>query len=64
MTIKVVINPALCEENGICARLAPEVFSSSPYGDVIMEHTPDELRLKIALAVKQCPASAITATPE
>ena len=64
MTIKVVIDPEMCETNGICARLAPEVFSSSPYGDVVMEHAPDELRLKIALAVKQCPAAAITATPE
>lgn len=64
MTLKVIIDPLLCEENGICNRLAAEVFSEKPYGSVIMEHVPDALRLKVALAVRQCPASAIKATQE
>lgn len=64
MTLKVSINPNLCEDNGICWRLAPEVFSTNPYGSVIMEHVPDELRLKVQLAVMQCPASAIKAQQE
>ena len=64
MTLKVAINSDMCEDNGICWRLAPEVFSTNPYGQVIMEHVPDELRLKVQLAVMQCPAHAITAEQE
>jgi ferredoxin len=67
VTLKVAINPDLCEDNGICWRLAPDVFSYNPYGSVIMERVPDEpadRRLKVLLSVRQCPAHAITVVEE
>ncbi|HZT07709.1 MAG TPA: ferredoxin [Chloroflexota bacterium] len=59
MAIKVEIDTSLCEGNGTCARLAPEIFVCSPYGSVIMERVPDELKAKALLAAKQCPTYAI-----
>ena len=64
MTLKVAIDTSLCEGNGVCARVAPEIFACSPYGSVIMETVPDELRAKALLAAKQCPAYAISTTEE
>lgn len=67
MALRVTINPDLCEDNGICWRLAPDVFSTNPYGSVIMGVVPDEpadRRLKVLLAVRQCPAHAISAEDE
>jgi ferredoxin len=64
MTLKVTIDLALCEGAELCGRVAPEVFYCDPYGKVIMEHVPDQLRPKIAIAVKQCPAFAISMEEE
>ena len=64
LTLKVEIDNSLCEGNGVCARVAPEVFACSPYGSVIMESVPEELRAKALLAAKQCPAYAIRTIEE
>ena len=64
MTLKVLIDTERCDGNGVCARLAPEIFACSPYGSVLMEVAPEELRAKAMLAVKQCPAYAITVSEQ
>jgi ferredoxin len=64
MTLKVTIDRDMCEDSGICWKLLPQVFSANPYGYVIMEHVPEELRLQVQLAVMQCPAAAIASEPE
>lgn len=51
-----------CEGNGVCARVAPDIFSCDAQGnsDVILEEIPDELLAKAVLAMRQCPTQAIS----
>lgn len=51
-----------CEGNGICARVAPEIFSCDEQGnsDVLLEEVPEELYAKAMLAMRQCPTNAIS----
>ena len=64
MAIRVSIDWAKCQGNGVCARVAPEVFKLDETGfpEEILEAMPDPLRPKIMLAVRQCPTEAINAT--
>jgi ferredoxin len=66
MAIKASIDWDLCEGNGVCARVAPEVFSVDAEGnsDVLLEEVPPELRAKAMLAMAGCPVKAITVTEE
>ena len=61
MALKATIDWDLCEGNGVCARVAPEVFSVDENGnsDVLLEEVPENLRLKAMLAMRQCPTKAI-----
>ena len=62
MTLTATIDWDKCEGNGICARVAPEIFSVDAEGnsDVLLEEVPEELRAKAMLAMMQCPMKAIT----
>ena len=64
MALKAEIDWDKCEGNGICARVAAEIFSCDAEGnsDVILEEIPDNLRAKAMLAMRQCPTKAITVT--
>ena len=64
MALKATIDWDLCEGNGVCARVAPEIFSVDEDGnsDVILEEIPENLRAKSRLAERQCPVKAITVT--
>ena len=64
MAATATINWDLCEGNGICARVAGEVFSVDAEGnsDVLLEEIPPELLAKAKLAMMQCPTKAITVT--
>jgi len=55
-----------CEGHGVCARVAPEVFSVDADGnsDVLLDQVPPELRLKAMLAMRQCPTNAISVWEE
>ena len=66
MTIKASINWDECEGNGVCARVAPEIFSVYEQGnsDVLVDEVPANLRAKAMLAMRQCPTQAISVWEE
>ena len=66
MALKAVIDWDRCEGNGVCARVAGEVFTVDADGnsDVILEEVPESLRARATLAVRQCPTHAITLSEE
>jgi ferredoxin len=62
MVWKVSVNFDLCESNGVCAGLAPEVFElrDDDFLYVLEEAPADELRPNVERAVLQCPKQAIS----
>lgn len=62
MAITATIDWDKCEGNGVCARVAPEIFTVDDQGnsDVILEEVPENLRAKALLAQRQCPTQAIS----
>ena len=66
MAIKASIDWDECEGHGICARVAPEVFSCDDQGsaNVLLDEIPENLRAKAMLAMKQCPVQAISVWEE
>ncbi len=66
MVITATIDWDKCEGNGVCARVAPEIFTCDDEGnsDVILDEIPAELRAKALLALAQCPTKAITVTED
>ncbi|UGT61311.1 ferredoxin [Nocardia asteroides] len=62
--MKVDVNWTLCEANGVCAGIAPEVFDLDDQDNlhVLHEEVPDALAAGVREAVAQCPRAALTAT--
>jgi ferredoxin len=62
MAIRASIDWDECEGHGICARVAPEIFSCDEQGnsDVLLEEIPENLRAKALLAQRQCPTQCIS----
>ena len=61
--MKVVVDFDVCQSNGICQGLAPEVFEvrDDGYLYLLQEHTDDDaLKAKIHMAVNSCPVQAIS----
>jgi len=59
--MRVVVDHNLCEGNGRCAEIAPEVFElrDDDRSYVLAEEPPQALRAKVELAVRRCPRQAI-----
>jgi ferredoxin len=59
--MRVIVDPALCEGNAVCQRLAPEIFQvgDDDQARVLIGHPDESLRPKVELAVKRCPRQAI-----
>jgi ferredoxin len=57
----VIVNRALCDGNGNCAREAPELFSLDANDSlrVLKESFGDEQRAKAEAAVRACPKNAL-----
>jgi ferredoxin len=64
MTFRVVVDPDVCENNGVCERLAPEIFAltedeSAPV-HVLLDPIDDDWRALADQAAHSCPKQAIT----
>ena len=59
--MKVVVNYNLCEGNGRCAEVAPEVFElrDDDRSHVLAGAPAPAMRAKVELAVSLCPRQAI-----
>ncbi|MEV0358248.1 ferredoxin [Nocardia sp. NPDC050697] len=62
--MKVAVNWTLCESNGVCAGIAPEVFDLDDEDNlhVLHENVPDSLAAGVREAVAQCPRAALSVT--
>jgi ferredoxin len=59
--MKVIVNRALCDGNGNCAREAPELFAMWDDDTLqVLKETVDEAhRAKAEAAVRSCPKNAL-----
>ena len=62
MGFKVVVDFDLCESNGLCMDVAPEVFEvrDDDFLYVLVDEPDESLREKVETAVQHCPKQAIT----
>ena len=62
MTGKIVVDFGLCESNGICMGIIPEVFDldDEDYLHVLFDDVTPENEQQIREAVRQCPRQAIS----
>jgi ferredoxin len=55
------VDRELCESNGVCVRLVPEVFALDDDDRLRLEaHPPEALRERIEAAVRRCPKQALS----
>ena len=66
MSLQVRIDHELCEANGVCVRLVPEVFGLDDDDRLRLkgEHLEDALRSRLAEAVRRCPKQALALVDE
>lgn len=58
--MKIIVDTDLCEGNGVCEGLAPELFRVDDSGQLHVDANPaPELRDRAARAVRYCPRSAL-----
>lgn len=64
--MRVIVDEELCEVNGICMSIAPEVFDVGVDDSVtvLQEHPPEASRQAVERAVKLCPRAAIRLTEQ
>lgn len=57
----VTVDYELCESNGICAGLVPDVFDLRDDDNLylLQEDPPEGLRAQVELAVRRCPRQAL-----
>ena len=69
MTAKIEVDFGLCESNGVCMGIIPEVFDldDDDYLHVLQEEVTPEIEQQVKESVRQCPRQAIaivTSPPE
>jgi ferredoxin len=59
--MRVTVDPDLCEANGVCASLVPQVFDLDDNDElhIAAGDVPAELADKVRLAVQSCPKMAL-----
>lgn len=64
--MRVIVDPDLCEGNGVCEKVAPEVFrvGEDDRARVLIEQADESLRAKVDVAVRRCPRQAIRVTDD
>jgi len=60
--MRIIVDRDLCEGNGVCAQVAPDVFQvgDDDQARVLVERPGEELRAKIVEAVRRCPRQALS----
>jgi ferredoxin len=60
--VKIVIDPVLCEGNGVCEALAPDVFAVGDDGQayLVAGEPAETARALVRRAAEGCPRLAIT----
>ena len=66
MTTKIVVDFELCEANGVCMGIIPEVFDldDDDYLNVLTDEVTPENEAQVREAVRQCPRQAIALVEE
>jgi len=64
--MRVVVDPVLCEGNGVCTQVAPEIFAlgDDDRSQVLVEHPGEPRRAEVETAVRRCPRRAIRLVEE
>jgi ferredoxin len=64
--MRVRVDRDLCESNGVCVRLVPEVFVLDDDDRLRLEQEcpPQALRTRVEQAVRRCPKQALTIVEE
>ena len=63
--MRVRIDHQLCEANGVCVRLVPEVFVLDDDDRLrLKQEPPESLRSRLAEAVRRCPKQALAIVDE
>jgi ferredoxin len=64
--MRVRVDRELCESNGVCVRLVPEVFVLDDDDRLRLEQEspPAALRARVEQAVRRCPKQALTIVDE
>lgn len=59
--MRVVVDYDLCESNGVCEGVAPDVFELGEDDNLylLQEEPPEELRADVQKAVDRCPKQAL-----
>jgi ferredoxin len=60
--MRVIVDRTLCESNGVCARLVPEVFTVDDDDrlQIKQERPAEALRERVEHAVRRCPKLALS----
>jgi ferredoxin len=61
--MKVIVDYDMCESNGVCEEILPQVFHVSDDDDLLkllQENPPEELRAEVEEAVRRCPKQALS----
>ncbi|ORB29642.1 ferredoxin [Mycolicibacterium parafortuitum] len=66
MTQKIVVDFGLCESNGVCMGIIPEVFDldEQDYLHVLQDEVTPENEHGVRESVRQCPRQAISIVDE
>ena len=64
--MRVIVDPVLCEGNGVCTQVAPEIFAlgDDDRSQVLVEHPGEARRAEVETAVRRCPRRAIRLVEE
>ena len=59
--MRVIVDETLCEANGFCESLAPDIFEigKSDVVHVADADVPEHLKIDVVAAVDQCPKAAL-----
>ena len=65
-SVTVRVDYDLCESNGVCAGLVPEVFEVDDEDNmnILMEQVPARLESQVRHAVQSCPKTALSLTDD